>query len=104
MNRKELMFGYDREVDVLYISLGKPEKGMQYIELNSNLILRLDPKSKEIVGITIIDFSKQFSGERYFIQISTSPLIAIHQVASVQNHLLWQLHFGINYQQSFSIQ
>ena len=73
MNRKELMFGYDREVDVLYISLGKPEKGMQYIELNSNLILRLDPKSKEIVGITIIDFSKQFSGERYFSKV---PIMA----------------------------
>lgn len=73
MNTKELMFGYDREVDVLYISLGRPEKGMQYIELSSNLILRVDPKSKEIVGITIIDFSKQFSGERYFSKV---PILA----------------------------
>ena len=73
MNTKELMFGYDKEVDVLYISLGRPEKGMQYIELNSNLILRVDPKSKEIVGITIIDFSKQFSGERYFSKV---PILA----------------------------
>ena len=73
MNTKELMLGYDREVDVLYISLGIPEKGMQYIELNSNLILRVDPKSKEIVGITIIDFSKQFSGERYFSKV---PIMA----------------------------
>ena len=73
MNTKELMLGYDREVDVLYISLGIPEKGMQYIELSSNLILRVDPKSKEIVGITIIDFSKQFSGERYFSKV---PIIA----------------------------
>lgn len=69
MNGKELTFGYDREVDVLYISLGTPQKGMQYIELSSNLILRVDPKSKEIVGITFIDFSKQFSGKHYFSKI-----------------------------------
>jgi uncharacterized protein YuzE len=62
MNGKELMFGYNREADVLYISSGKSEKGMQYIELNSNLILRVESKSKEIVGIMIVDFSKQFSG------------------------------------------
>ena len=68
MIRKELTFGYDKEVDVLYISLGKPQKGMQYIELSTNLIIRVEPKSKEIVGITIIDFSKQFSGDRQCVQ------------------------------------
>ena len=73
MNRKELMFGYDKEVDVLYISLGKPQKGMQYIELSTKLILRVEPKYKEIVGITIINFSKQFSWERYFSKV---PIIA----------------------------
>lgn len=73
MNKKELMFGYDKEVDILYISLGKPREGMQYVELTTNLILRVEPKSKEIVGITIIDFSKQFSGERYFSKV---PIMA----------------------------
>ena len=69
MKNKELIFGYDKEVDVLYISLGKPQKGMQYIELNTNQVLRVDPKTKEIVGITITDFSKQFSGEHYFSKV-----------------------------------
>ena len=69
MKRKELIFGYDKEVDVLYISLGTPRKGMQYLELNNNQILRVDPKTKEIVGITIMDFSKQFSGEHYLSKI-----------------------------------
>ena len=69
MNPKELMVGYDKEVDVLHISSGKSQKRMQYIELNSNLILRVEPKYKEIVGITITDFSKQSSGERYFSKV-----------------------------------
>ena len=42
---------------------------MQYLELNNNQILRMDPKTKEIVGITIVDFSKQFSGEHYFSKV-----------------------------------
>ena len=69
MKNNELIFGYDKEVDVLYISLGKPQKGMQYLELNNNQILRVDPKTKEIVGITIMDFSKQFSGKNYFSKV-----------------------------------
>jgi len=69
MKNNELTFGYDKEVDVLYISLGKPQKEMQYIELSSNQILRVDPKTKEIVGITIVDFSKQFSGEHFFSKV-----------------------------------
>jgi hypothetical protein len=32
MNAKELIAGYDREIVVLSISLGRPEKGMKYIE------------------------------------------------------------------------
>ncbi|MBC8181764.1 DUF2283 domain-containing protein [candidate division KSB1 bacterium] len=69
MKNNKLTFGYDKEVDVLYISLGKPKKGMQYLELNNNQILRVDPKTKEIVGITLIDFSKHFSGDHYFNKI-----------------------------------
>ncbi len=54
----QLTFVYDREADVLYVSKGHPEY-TDYQELD-NLILRLDPKTKEIVGFTIIDFEGRF--------------------------------------------
>lgn len=76
MNNKELMFGYDKEADVLYISLGKPQKGMRYIEQDPNLVIRVDPATKEIVGITIIDFLKKSSGSHYFSEI---PIMASFQ-------------------------
>lgn len=56
----ELKFLYDQEADVLYVSLGHPEY-TDYIEVNDDFILRLDPDTKEVVGFTIIDFVAHFS-------------------------------------------
>ncbi|MBI5303940.1 MAG: DUF2283 domain-containing protein [Chloroflexi bacterium] len=56
---QQLNFMYDREADVLYVSKGHPEF-TDYVELGNNLILRLDPVTKEIVGFTIIDFAGRF--------------------------------------------
>ena len=55
---KQLNFLYDQEADVLYVSLGKPEY-TDYVELGNNLILRLDPGTKDVVGFTVIDFVAQ---------------------------------------------
>ena len=55
---KQLNFLYDQEADVLYVSLGKPEF-TDYVELGNNLILRLDPETKDVVGFTVIDFVRQ---------------------------------------------
>jgi uncharacterized protein YuzE len=56
---EQLNFLYDREADVLYVSKGHPDY-TDYQELD-NLILRLDPRTKEIVGFTIIDFEGRFA-------------------------------------------
>ncbi len=50
---------YDREGDVLYITHGEPEFA-DYIEHSEDIILRLDPDTKRLVGVTIIDFSRHF--------------------------------------------
>ncbi len=55
----QLNFLYDREADVLYVSKGHPEY-TDYQELD-NLILRLNPRTREIVGFTIIDFEGRFA-------------------------------------------
>lgn len=60
--QNQLNFLYDREADVLYVSKGH-RAFTDYVELGDNLILRLDPKSKEIVGFTIIDFAARFAGK-----------------------------------------
>jgi len=57
--RKEVQFHYDREADVLYLSVGKPQKA-KTIEIGEDFVLRLHPKSGQVVGMTIINFSKHF--------------------------------------------
>ena len=46
---------YDREADVLYVTRGKPEY-TDYVEHSDDVILRLEPETKQLVGFTIIDF------------------------------------------------
>jgi uncharacterized protein YuzE len=57
--RKEVQFHYDREADVLYLSVGKPQRA-KTVETGEDFVLRLHPKNGEVVGMTIINFSKHF--------------------------------------------
>lgn len=56
----QLQFLYDHSADVLYVSNGHPIF-TDYFELNDDVILRLDPQTKEVVGFTIVDFVGRFS-------------------------------------------
>jgi uncharacterized protein YuzE len=56
----QLQFQYDDIADVLYVSKGHPDH-TDYVEVNDDLILRLDPVTKEVVGFTIIDFVGRFA-------------------------------------------
>jgi len=51
---------YDKEADVLYVTSGEPLY-TDYEEVGENLILRRDPKTKQIVGFTVIDFAAHFA-------------------------------------------
>lgn len=55
----EVQFHYDREADVLYLSVGRPQRA-KTVEMAEDFILRLHPKTAKVVGMTIIDFSKHF--------------------------------------------
>ncbi|HEY7320821.1 MAG TPA: DUF2283 domain-containing protein [Candidatus Binatia bacterium] len=57
--RNNVQFHYDREADVLYLSIGKPQKA-KTIEIGEDFVLRLHPKSAQVLGMTIINFSKHF--------------------------------------------
>jgi uncharacterized protein YuzE len=54
---------YDKEADVLYMTEGKPRKAVSQM-LDDGLIIRRDPKSKKIVGFTIVDFISRYSKTR----------------------------------------
>jgi len=49
-------YHYDEENDVLYISFGPGEKATG-VELNSNILLRLDRNKEKALGLTFFDFS-----------------------------------------------
>jgi len=53
----EPIYTYDQEVDILYISFSPGEKATTAVELNENMVLRLNFDEKRAVGITLLDFS-----------------------------------------------
>ena len=63
---------YDDKVDVLYVTCGTPEY-TEYIEHSEDVILRLDPDTKRLVGITIIDFSRYCGKANLSLSIKRQP-------------------------------
>ena len=59
-NKDGMKIFYDREADVLYVTRGKPEY-TDYVEHSDDVILRLDPETKQLIGFPIIDFSQHFA-------------------------------------------
>ncbi|HYL64002.1 MAG TPA: DUF2283 domain-containing protein [Candidatus Methylomirabilis sp.] len=62
MDAKELgllKINYDPQGDVLYCSFGEPREAIG-VETDEGIILRQDPETDDVVGITVVDFSKRF--------------------------------------------
>ena len=55
----KIMFWFDKEGDVLDISIGKPKKAVSK-EVGDDIIVRMNPKTKEVLGFTILNFTKRF--------------------------------------------
>jgi uncharacterized protein YuzE len=58
----ELMLDYDEEMDVLYASLGPPQHAISD-EVDDDILLRYRPPSRDVVGITIVNFRRHFPHE-----------------------------------------
>ena len=58
---EKLNFLYDKEADVLYVSAGKPSSGDISQETEDDVVVRTHPKTGDIRGLTIINFSKRSS-------------------------------------------
>jgi len=51
---------YDREGDVLYLSIGEPQEAISK-EIGDDILLRVHPSTGEVVGITVLNFASRFS-------------------------------------------
>ena len=56
---KDLIYSYDKKRDVLYVSIGEPKEAIAN-EIADEIFIQLDPKNKQVVGFTIVNFEKQF--------------------------------------------
>lgn len=54
----DVEFDYDEEVDVLYVSFGKPKKAISE-DLGNGVIIRYNEEDDELVGMTLIGIKKR---------------------------------------------
>jgi len=71
------MFFYDKDSDVMDISLGKPKVAISE-EVDDDIVVRIDPNSREIIGFTIINFVsvflKRFTTKEKPIELTLSKI------------------------------
>lgn len=58
----ELVLDYDQEGDVLYASLGPPQQAVTD-EVDDDILLRYRPPSRDVVGVTVVNFRRHFPHE-----------------------------------------
>ena len=52
--KDKIKWDYDAEADVLYISFGNPQTA-QGVDIGEGTIIRIQPDSNEIIGVTILN-------------------------------------------------
>jgi len=60
---KVIRCSYNKEADELNISLGNPQKAIS-LEVDDEIYVRLHPKTKQILGFTILHFEQRAVKER----------------------------------------
>ena len=59
---------YDHEADILHVALGGARPAIS-IEQEADVFLRVDPDTDELVGLTILNFSKSFLQRRQELDV-----------------------------------
>ena len=54
-----LRCSYDKEADILDISVGRPQRAVSR-EIQDDVFVRFDPHGKNIIGFSILNFTKWF--------------------------------------------
>ncbi len=63
MEKNRLIVSYDKEADVFYLSFGEPKPSVTE-ELNDHVLVRRDPKTRDVTGITITNLNEYFAKKR----------------------------------------
>ncbi len=63
MEKSRLIVSYDKEADVFYLSFGEPKPSVTE-ELNDHVLVRRDPKTRDVTGITITNLNEYFAKNR----------------------------------------
>lgn len=71
MGNKSFNLKYDPETDILHIAFGKAHKAIS-VEQKPEIFVRLDPKTQEIVGLTVLGFKQNFISHKQDISIIPS--------------------------------
>jgi len=58
-NKNQIRYFFDKEADVLYFTQRKPSAKDISREIEEGIIVRVDPKTKEVIGFTILNFLKR---------------------------------------------
>jgi len=74
----KLYYYYDKEADVLYFSEGKSSPRSRSIETADDVVLRVNPRTKKVVGFTILNFEKRSKRRRQPVEL---PIKAVLQPA-----------------------
>ncbi|RMD64744.1 DUF2283 domain-containing protein [Candidatus Parcubacteria bacterium] len=72
---KNLRFSYDPPSDELNIHFGEPRPAISK-EIDDEIYLRLDPKTRDIVGLTVLHFRQRFTGAKGKPLILDVPVLA----------------------------
>lgn len=74
MEENKLMnLSYDAEADVLYLSIGEPRPAISR-ELGDDLLLRIDPQTGNVIGLTILNLSAREDLSALPLQIDLKEL------------------------------
>ena len=78
--QEKLTFKYDREADILYINRRHPYPEQESEEIGDDIIVRINPKSRDVENVEILFFSTRLLRDDVFeIPVTFESLGANHR-------------------------
>lgn len=77
--KEKLRFMFDEKGDILDISVGRPKKAISR-DLGDDILVRISPRTKKVIGFTILNFRRRFKNAKSREEIDT-PIKASISIA-----------------------
>lgn len=75
--KNNLQYQFDQEADVFYLTQRKPSLDDISEEISDGVVARIDPKTKKIVGLTIINFLSRYQQKTKPVNLPISAEFSI---------------------------